>query len=149
MTQSVPVGYTTPHFPSLYWFIGANDDKFQESMLYYTYDIWKFTTFWSMIFMAGIYSAAGLIAIFTHNIRPQKKLLHGTIKFNLLLWIFGIYLFVGTCQGFITGSLIGVLISEIYKSGGFAMSTWIPFSWAIIIVIFNVATSYTLTSVLL
>lgn len=118
-------------------------------MLYYTNDIWKFTAFWSIILMAGIYSAAGLIAIFTHNIRPQKKVLHGTIKFNLLLWIFGIYLFVGSCQGFITGSLIGVLISEIYKSGEFGMSTWIPFAWAIIIVIFNVATSYTLTSVLL
>lgn len=40
-------------------------------------------------------------------------------------------------------------ISEIYKSGKFSMSTWIPFVWAVIQIIYAIVTSYSMTSVIL
>ncbi|ODV82531.1 hypothetical protein CANARDRAFT_205040, partial [[Candida] arabinofermentans NRRL YB-2248] len=139
-----PIGYNVPSFPSLHWPLGPSREAYQNSFLYYTSDIWRFTVFWTFIMMVAFYSAAALIAVLTHYKNNSSK-----NNLKMLFTIFMTYVFVSASQAFISGSLIGVLISEIYKSGQFSMSTWIPFTCSLIVVMFNVVTSYSLTSVLL
>ncbi|GMF08166.1 unnamed protein product [Ambrosiozyma monospora] len=66
-----------------------------------------------------------------------------------LLAIFFLYIFVGAIQSFVSGSLVGLLICAIYKSGAFKMNTWIPCVYGIIITLYNVITSYSLTIAIL
>ncbi|GMG19743.1 unnamed protein product [Ambrosiozyma monospora] len=66
-----------------------------------------------------------------------------------LLAIFFMYIIVGAMQSFVSGSLVGLLICAIYKSGAFKMNTWIPCVYGIIITLYNVITSYSLTIAIL
>ncbi|VEU20953.1 DEKNAAC101841 [Brettanomyces naardenensis] len=60
-----------------------------------------------------------------------------------------VYIIVGAFEGFVAGSLIGVLVSAIYNSGQFKMTTWLPFVYSLIVALFNVISSYSLTSTLM
>ncbi|ODQ56700.1 hypothetical protein WICANDRAFT_37073, partial [Wickerhamomyces anomalus NRRL Y-366-8] len=130
----VPVGYSTPKFPSLYW--PVNNKMYTVSYLYYTYDIWKFTIFWSLIFFIGFYGAAGLWAALVH-----RKLAGGC-------WILGFYVLIGGVQGIISGTVVGLVLSAIYRAGLFSMSTWIPLCSGVFQILFNVVTSYSMMSVI-
>ncbi|KAG7825733.1 hypothetical protein KL909_000965 [Ogataea angusta] len=134
----VPVGYIAPRFPALGW-------PLTKFTLYYTKDVVKFTMFWCIILMTAFYLAAALIASFTYykNNKNSKK------KGTALVAIVGVYVLVGVIQAVLSGSLIGLLLAEIYKSGQFGLNPWLTFIYGIIVVLFNIATSYSLTSVLL
>jgi hypothetical protein len=131
----IPVGYTVPPFPSLYWPVG--DDRYSLAYLYYAADIWRFTVFWTLTFFVAFYATAGLWAALVHRSRPHKALL-----------VFGSYALIGGVQGFLSGSVIGVLMAAIYKAGVFSMSTWIPLCCGVFQILFNVVTSYSMVSVL-
>ncbi|SCW02877.1 LAFE_0F16248g1_1 [Lachancea fermentati] len=131
----VPIGYTTPSFPSLYWPI--NNKKFTLSLLYYTGDIWKFTIYWTFILFAVFYGAAGLLASCSH-----RKTAGG-------LWIMAFYLFVGGVQALASGTVAGLILAVIYKAGLFAMSTWIPLCCAVVLILFNVNTSYSMAGIII
>ncbi|CAR56731.1 May24p [Kluyveromyces lactis] len=132
ITGDVPVGYQVPDFPSLYW--PMNNGKFSVAYLYYLPDIWRFTIFWTMILFAIVYGTTGAIAWTTH-----KKILFG-------FWMIPLYIMIGMAQAFVSGTVVGILIAIIYKAGLFAMSTWIPLCCAVVQILFNVSTSYSMTS---
>lgn len=50
---TVPIGYVVPDFPSLYWPVGSTKPHYDIANLYYTYDIWRFTVIWTLIFLWG------------------------------------------------------------------------------------------------
>lgn len=60
----VPIGYSTPKFPSLYWPLGPSSSSYQNLFLYYSFDVWEFTVFWSLILYSGVYLAVGSLAAF-------------------------------------------------------------------------------------
>ena len=99
-TGDVPLGYVTPSFPSLYW--PLNNEKFSLSYLYYTSDIWRFTVYWTLIFFAGFYGSAGLIASYSH-----RKTAGG-------IWIMFFYLVAGGIQAIASGTVVGLLYVEAF-----------------------------------
>ncbi len=179
-SDEVPVGYVVPSFPSLYLPSGSSKMKYDNSVLYYTSDVWKFLVLWSMIIMAGFYTSAAIIIIFTHykrstyteysktllwrdeslssdeQLRNQVETLSRGRKRNLisqmikestkfLLLIMATYIFIGVSEGFVSGSLIGILAGAIYNSAQLKMTTWIPFAYSLVVAVFNITSSYSLT----
>lgn len=130
----MPVGYTTPKFPSLYW--PVNNELYTVSYLYYTSDIWQFTTFWTLIFFIGFYGAAGSWAAFVH-----RRVTNG-------VYILVFYVIIGGVQGIASGTIVGLILSAVYRSGLFSMSTWIPMCAGVMQILFNVVTSYPMISVI-
>ncbi len=70
---SAPIGYERPPFPSLYWPLGPDRHKFQASFLYHFRDIWLFTMTWSVIWMAGVYTASACIILITHYLGGRRR----------------------------------------------------------------------------
>ncbi|CAN6666195.1 hypothetical protein TRVA0_037S01486 [Trichomonascus vanleenenianus] len=134
--SNVPVGYTVPPFPSLY-FPTENNKAYQLSFLYYTYDIWRFTLFWTLIFMLSFHMCAAGLAVIMHH-----KWLGG-------LWIITVYAVISGIEAIISGTIVGLMLSAVYKAGLFGVSTWIPFVWGLIQVIFLVISSYSMMSAVL
>ncbi|CCF59406.1 hypothetical protein KAFR_0G03730 [Kazachstania africana CBS 2517] len=127
--QSVPIGYITPKFPSLYWPIGF-DESFDNAFLYSVVDIWKFTLYWSLIFNGAFYVSAGAVACLT------------TKKKSRSLLIFATYTVFGGLQGVIVGTVMGFLVGTIYRAGLFGMSCWIPMCCAVAQILYDVLVSY-------
>lgn len=132
--NNIPVGYSTPKFPSLY-FPNANGKAFHLAFLYYPYDIWKFTVLWTLIFFGAFHMCVASLAVVMH----RKFVLGG-------LWIIVAYSAMAGIQALISGSIVGLLIGAIYKAGLFGMSTWIPFVWGLLQMVFMVITSYSMMS---
>ncbi|VUG16982.1 DEBR0S1_30526g1_1 [Brettanomyces bruxellensis] len=181
--DEVPVGYVTPSFPSLYLPLGSSKMKYDRSVLYYSSDVWKFFVLWSMIIMAGFYTATAILIIFTHYkrstyteytknlswwngrsnegaLRDQvENLSHGSKRSlasqmikessRFLLLIVAVYVFIGVFEGFVSGSLIGILAGAIYNSAQLKMTTWIPFAYSLVVAAFNIVSSYSLTGSLM
>ncbi|ODV96058.1 hypothetical protein PACTADRAFT_2360 [Pachysolen tannophilus NRRL Y-2460] len=80
---------------------------------------------------------------------------YNTPPFPSLYWPLGSthssYKMIGCIQGFISGTVVGIIlrIAEIYRSGQFSMSTWIPMAWGVIQILFATLTSYSMTSVVI
>lgn len=132
--NNIPVGYTVPSFPSLH-FPNANNNAFHLSFLYYTSDIWRFTVLWTLIFYGAFHFCAASLAVIMH----RKFVIGGT-------WILLAYGLVAGIEALISGSITGLMIGAIYKAGLFGMSTWIPFVWGLLQVLFMVITSYSMMS---
>ncbi|ODV90185.1 hypothetical protein CANCADRAFT_102862 [Tortispora caseinolytica NRRL Y-17796] len=98
--------------------------------LYYTKDIWLFTVYWTMILFAAFHTAASCYAAYCLK----------NFKWGLVL--IATYLVVSIVEAFFSGSVIGFMLAAVYNTGSFPMSTWIPLVWAVIQVLFVVATSY-------
>lgn len=179
---AAPIGYERPPFPSLYWPLGKYSDDFHSSFLYYTKDIWQFTTVWTIIFMTGTYTISACIFLITHYIRSHRhpailsknsefednennielhemnynhlyqttistyqhyfvnSIFAGNTKLHLFTIL--VYILVGAFQGFVAGSVVGVLIAAIYDSAQFKVTTWIPFVYSLIITLYNISDSY-------
>ena len=131
----IPLGYFTPSFPSLHFPI--NSDAFQTAYLYYIRDIWRFTLYWTIIFFASFHACAGIWAAAMH-----RKLIGG-------LWIVFTYLLVAVIQAVISGSLVGLMLGAIYRAGLFGMTTWVPFVWGGVQILFMVVRSYSMMSTFL
>ncbi|KAK6459934.1 hypothetical protein DFJ63DRAFT_337894 [Scheffersomyces coipomensis] len=147
---NVPIGYSTPPFPSLFWPLGPNQESYQASFLYYSSDMWIFTVYWTLIVFGVFYFGAGLIAVY-HNWLSDIQ--HG-LPINKLSIIGGIitvplFLSIGLIRGFISSAIIGLLLSSIYRAGTLTMSTWIPLTWAIAQILYDVSSAYSTTLVIL
>ncbi|KAK9237441.1 hypothetical protein V1525DRAFT_377268 [Lipomyces kononenkoae] len=130
----IPYGYQTPSFPSLRWPTGPQMQT--KYYLYYRYDIWMFTLFWTLILYGAAHLAAGVWA----------ALMNRRFKAGLII---AVYLFVGLIEAFVSASIIGAILGLVYSAGSFAMSTWIPFIWAVIQILTMIMISYSMTAVVM
>lgn len=142
---NVPIGYTPPSFPLLYWPLGKTSSQYSTALLYYSQDVWRFTTLWFLIMFLGLYSVAALIAICNHFISSRRIKVEAKSYTFTTLFIIGSYLFTGCFIGFVSGSVIGLIILAIYKAGSMTMSTWIPFTWSLVGILYDICSSYLLS----
>jgi hypothetical protein len=61
-------------------------------------DIWRFTVFWTLIFFAVFYGAAGTWACVVHR-----------GKFTKTIWIPLVYLLLGLVQALLSGTVVGLV----------------------------------------
>lgn len=139
---NVPIGYTTPSFPSLYWPLGNTSSKFSSSLLYYSSDVWRFTVLWFLIVFTGVYVVAALIASTNYLIYSQRNNYDGKSCLVAIVMIWCTYITSGLFIAFVGGSVVGLITLAIYKAGSMTMSTWIPFVWALVGVLYDISTSY-------
>lgn len=92
-----PAGYISPSFPSLLW---TADDRANGALLYYTKDIVRFTIFWTLILVGGMYGAVGLIAGYSH-----RRITGG-------VGILAIYLLLGALHAILGGTFSGLMYVE-------------------------------------
>lgn len=149
---NVPIGYTTPKFPLLYWPLGPTGSEYSQLVLYYAVDVWEFTVVWFMIWFVGFYLVSGLIASLNHILHYKRNdYAPNRLWFSDYLWHAGViicsYMVTGAIIAFIAGSVVGLLISAIYKAGSMTMSTWIPFTWGLVGILYDICSSF-LTSLI-
>lgn len=143
--QSIPIGYTTPAFPSLFWPLGATKPSYEQLFLYFSFDVWRFTVFWSMIFFASLYGVVGVVA--GANMLQKRYRVHHIISMeSTFSWtpflVSGLYMVMGVAQGFFSGAIVGLILLAIYRAGDLTMSTWIPFCWGMALILFHICLSY-------
>ncbi|KAI5840060.1 hypothetical protein DFP73DRAFT_196229 [Morchella snyderi] len=129
LSSVAPPGYDTPPFPSLYWPI--NPKPGTAAYLFYSTDIWRFTTFWTLIVYAAFHLAAGIWAFAMH---PTK------LSFGVPF----LYAILGGIEAAMSGTIVGFILAAVYNAGFFRMSTWIPFVWSIINVMVLLISSFSL-----
>lgn len=66
-------------------------------------------------------------------------------RFSVSGYIIAIYIVMGSLQGFIAGSAVGCMIGAIYNSGQFKVTPWIPFTFGLLIAVYNLLSSYSFT----
>lgn len=150
---NVPIGYTTPIFPSLFWPLGPSKPSYLVLFLYYSRDIWKFTVFWLLIFFLIAYVLVGFMALgnmLFKGYREQKAISQMPQRSVLrrLIAVVVSYTIWGAAQGVFSGALVGLLLLAIYRAGMLAMSTWIPFCWGLAQILYHICSSYS-TSLLI
>lgn len=59
--------------------------------------------------------------------------------------------FMGVCNTFLKNytNTVNFSLAVIYKAGLFAMSTWIPLCCAVVLILFNVNTSYSMAGIII
>ncbi|WRT69821.1 uncharacterized protein IL334_006812 [Kwoniella shivajii] len=189
---SVPDGYKTPSFPSLYIPTIHSTISQRGVFLYEAEAIWHFTLYWTLILIGSLFLICSILASTTILLNitkyrdkppdPPNKLsngnqtgngntniqIHSSNKSNNILeqikkrkrkskkpplWpIFILPMIVcllASTISLISGTVVGFALAAIYSAGGFSMSTWVPFLWALIQALVLVISSYsTLTSIL-
>lgn len=147
---NVPIGYLVPPFPSLYWPLGPERSSFEALYLYYTFDMWKFMVYWSIIMFGGLYFVTSLLAA-AIQLRNQYKVHSKLDKMSVSTAIFIVlsYVLLGLTHGFAGGAIVGLIVLSIYRTGLLNMSTWIPFTWSLAMVAYDVCSLYSLSLVLL
>lgn len=78
--------------------------------------------------------------LITHLTKDSKQ---------MLILIVLSYLLIGLFEGFVSGSLLGILASAIYQSAQLKMTAWLPFVYSLMVAVFNIASSYSLTGSLM
>ncbi|KAF2270089.1 hypothetical protein CC78DRAFT_528585 [Lojkania enalia] len=117
--NAAPIGYESPPFPSLYWPFPVG--VYKPYYLYYAADIWRYTTFWTLLFYGALHMVVAAWACMVQW-RNWK-----------IIWITPvIYAVIGGLEGLVAGSVVGGLLGGVYQAGFFRMSTWVPFVWALI-----------------
>ncbi|KAH7918529.1 hypothetical protein BV22DRAFT_1024470 [Leucogyrophana mollusca] len=127
------------------------------SYLYEPDDIFKFTLYWTLIFHIPFYLACGTYAFLNFTFPPHRVSHEETIaltsrsleRMSLLpmkpprvnarrsrvtfaVLVIIAFLFISLCGAVIGAAVVGFLLAGVYKAGGFYMSTWVPFIWAVI-----------------
>ena len=99
--REVPLDYTTPSFPSLYWPINA-----KAGSAYYLYnngDIWRFTLFWTLITYGAVHLAASLYAVAVQGNNWK------------VIWVVPVvYLLVGGIEALFAGSVVGLMYVHLW-----------------------------------
>lgn len=105
--------------------------------MYRLTDIWRFTLYWTLIFFLAFHVCAAAWASLMH-----RKALGG-------LWILTTYVLVAGMQATVAGSLVGLMLGAVYRAGLFGMTTWIPFVWGAVQIIYMVVRSYSMMNTFL
>lgn len=96
MVDTVPLSYTPPQFPGLYWPFPIGGT--QVSYLYYASDMWRFTLYWTYIDIIGVHLVASAYACLIQW-RNWK-----------VIWIVPIiYAIIGGIEATIAGNVVGGL----------------------------------------
>ncbi|KAK9462905.1 uncharacterized protein V1516DRAFT_662936 [Lipomyces oligophaga] len=127
----IPWGYEVPSFPSLVWPRTSHMDT--KYYLYYTSDIWRFTMYWTMIMFCAVHFVAGCWAVLMNR------------RWTTVI-VVAISMIIAFVESVVSGSIIGAILGLIYNAGSFTMSTWIPFVWAVVLVLTVIMTSYSMTA---
>jgi len=74
-SSTIPIDYSTPPFPGLYWPI--RPDPGVAQYLYSATDIWRFTLYWTLITFGLVHSAVAFWAVIMqlHSAMTQRKVL--------------------------------------------------------------------------
>lgn len=125
-------------------------------------DIFRFTLYWTLIFHIPFYAICGTFAflnfacppsrrsIATFSLetsphiplspepnqteqwikRPRPNVRRSRLTFALLVIL--AFLFLSLAGAVMGAAVVGFVLAGVYKTGGFYMSTWVPFVWAVI-----------------
>lgn len=133
-TGHSPIGYVTPSFPSLSFDFTGN--PYTSPLLFYGWDIYVFTVYWHLIFAVGFHAAVVVVTFAVHSSELTRR------RLLRLLGALVTYCALGAFYGFAVGSFIGLLLSSVYEAGALHMSTWVPFTWGLCVMVFAVIFSY-------
>jgi len=96
VVDSTPLSYVPPRFPSLYWPFPVNGTQVQY--LYDAYSMWKFTLYWTLVFVVGVHIAAAGYACMIQY------------KNWKIIWVVPvIYVVVGAIEATLAGNVVGGL----------------------------------------
>lgn len=130
-----PAGYVAPSFPALSFHVSNN--PYTSPHLYYSWDIYRFTVYWYLIFSTGFHVIAALTGgILSRNLKRT-------------IWTTVVFTAVGAFFGFMVGSIVGLILGTVYRAGALKMTPWIPFIWSLLTMIYMTASSYSNFSLLL
>lgn len=99
-----------------------------------------YTVYWHLIFAVGFHAAV-VVAAYILGRRVKKKYL---VRF---LWTLAVYVAFGAFYGFVIGSFIGLLLGTVYRAGALHMTTWVPFTWGLLAMVFEIIASYEVSSI--
>ncbi|KAI7922688.1 hypothetical protein M0657_005448 [Pyricularia oryzae] len=115
-----PADYKAPPFPSLHW------PLYEEGrFLYGARDMTIFTLLWTLSIYMIVHVGAAVLAITMHLGKRWSNW-----KYVWIVPIF--YILVAGSEAVLAGGLVGAILSAVYMSGPFQMSTWIPFVWGLV-----------------
>lgn len=145
-----PIGYTVPPFPSLHW--PGHEDRAMDERLYliFSSDVRRFTILWTLAIFGGVHLVAGLLAVASsyyssimHRARALKLSAAGCAVIIIA------YTVLGLVKGALVGAVVGVCLTAVYTAGSLDMSTWIPFTLAVALILFDICGAYLTTLLVL
>ncbi|CAE6440684.1 unnamed protein product [Rhizoctonia solani] len=143
-----PPGYVVPSFPSLYdprFEFGDSDPSSPPPgthYLYNSYDIYRFTLYWTLLFYASSFALCGTFALLVRGLSKRRAP-------KLFVTVVLAFILTGTFFAVVGSSIVGYVLAAIYSVGYFSMSTWVPFLWALILTLVAVMGSYSTVIVIL
>ncbi|QRW17142.1 integral membrane family protein [Rhizoctonia solani] len=143
-----PPGYVVPSFPSLYdprFDFGDNDPNNPPPGTYYLYnsfEIYRFTLYWTLIFYASSFALCGTFALLVRGLAKRRAP-------KLFVTVVLAFILTGTFFAVVGSAIVGYVLAAIYSVGYFSMSTWVPFLWALILTLVAVMGSYSTVIVML
>lgn len=145
-TTEIPIDYVPPPFPSLFW--PFEPLRSPAQYLYYQDDIWRFTVFWTLLTFGAVHLVtslwAGFMQLRSSWTRPKKRPKQMGQTFAWVWLIPLVYLVVAGIQAVVAGSIVGLILSTVYKAGYFKMSTWMPFVWGLLNVLIIILSSFSM-----
>ncbi|QRV74142.1 integral membrane family protein [Ceratobasidium sp. AG-Ba] len=147
-----PDGYVVPRFPSLY------DPRFEFKdsaenntppgtyYLYDSFDIYRFTLYWTLIFYASSFALCGTCALLVRVLSKRRAP-------KLFVTVVLAFILTGTFFAVVGSAIVdvefatGYVLAAVYSVGYF--SIWVPFLWALILTLVAVMGSYSTVIVML
>lgn len=102
ISNPAPLDYVTPEFPSLYWPFEVKPGA--ANYLYFTYDIWRFTLFWTLIIYAGLHAATLTFALLVRIKFGNTK---STFQWKIAFLVSAGYALVAGLEALLAGTGIG------------------------------------------
>jgi hypothetical protein len=65
------------------------------------------------------------------------------------LIIMFLYIGIAGIEAIVSGTIVGLIITGVYRAGLCSVSTWIPLVWAVVQILWMVFTSYSMMNVFL
>ncbi|KAF8606011.1 hypothetical protein BDV93DRAFT_490165 [Ceratobasidium sp. AG-I] len=147
-TLTPPLGYITPSFPSLYdpRLEFKDSDPSNPSpgthYLYYSFDVYRFTLYWTLLFYASSFALCGTCALLVRVLSKRRAP-------KLFVTVVLAFILIGTFFAVVGSAIVGYVLAAVYSVGYFSMSTWVPFLWSLILTLVGVMGSYSTVIVML
>jgi len=134
--------------------------------LYKPEEIFRFTLYWTLIFHLPLFFICGAYAFVNLTFPPSRRSLkpsyplssvspespptaqplrltpprtnkgRSRVTFAIIVLLF--FLALSVTNAVLGAAVVGYILAGLYKAAKYNMSTWVPFVWAIIIVLVNV-----------